>query len=728
MTERWSRDQVLALAPDASSQKAAQGVAAAGKWSLRGTTGRVLYGECKGSGARPYLAAVDLSEPAYRCSCPSRKFPCKHALGLLLLWSSDGVPAQEAAPQWVTEWLDGRAERAAKSAARLDAARARLATDGDPHPASAPSASGRAASTSAPSTSGTAASDSDLAASGMTPPAPGADPSAADPLALAPSASSSSALGSSSSALGSSPSALGSGPAVPGAGLGAPSGVGAASGAVAAQAGGAGGGSGAGDEPARGATGGSRTGAGAGAGAERGGQGGVLAGSGGRVESVRHQRVAAGLAELERWLADQVRQGLAGAQEHDWEGLAKRLIDAQAPGVAGVVSRLARVRAEEGWPGRLLEEYALVNLLAIAYRRRAGLPAPLAQTVLIRTGFPITREEVLAGPPVRDHWDVLGRRDESQDRLTARRVWLRGRHTGRPALILSFAPQGQPLDASLVTGTTIDADLTFYPGAAPLRALVATRHALVPPPTMPPASPPTTPPASPAAAQEPAAQPDAPRPPAAPASPPVAPAHSPPAALAQDAPAASPPSLAAAPTQDPPAALAQDPPAAPPSLAVASAQPPVTAPSPFPAVAPTEPPPAAAQSATRPAMPPPTTPSAAPPATAMPGTAVPGTAVPGAPAGRSGLVPPGMSPDEALDEVAWALAEDPWTESWPLVITGVVPGRTTIGGLPLHPRAHDPWRLIAVSGGQPLTVAVEWTPQGLRPLTAWDDDGTAVIL
>nr|SBO98929.1 FIG01127675: hypothetical protein [Nonomuraea gerenzanensis] len=335
------------------------------------------------------------------------------------------------------------------------------------------------------------------------------------------------------------------------------------------------------------------------------------------MESVRHQRVAAGLAELERWLADQVRQGLAGAQEHDWDGLAKRLIDAQAPGVAGVVSRLARVRAEEGWPGRLLEEYALVNLLAIAYRRRADLPDGLAQTVLIRAGFPVTREEVLAGPPVRDHWDVLGRRDEVQDRLTARRVWLRGRHTGRPALILSFAPQGQPLDASLVTGTTIDADLTYYPGAAPLRALVATRHAPVTP-----------------------------------------------SATATPAPGI---------TISPPGAGA----------------------------------------ASRPS----------PTATPAPAMASPASGTP-----RSATVPPGMSPDEALDEVAWALAEDPWTESWPLVLAGVVPGRTAIGGLPLHPRAHDPWRLIAVSGGHPVTVAVEWTPQGLRPLTTWDDDGTAVIL
>ncbi|AQZ60458.1 unnamed protein product [[Actinomadura] parvosata subsp. kistnae] len=520
---------MLALAPDASSQKAAQGVAAAGKWALRGTTGTVLYGECKGSGAKPYLAAVDLTEPAYRCSCPSRKFPCKHALGLLLLWSADGVPEQPAAPQWVTEWLDGRAERAAKSAARLQAARAETARL-------------EAARLDAASADGDTAGGAGIGGT----------------------------------YLDSAPGAVGSSP---GAALTAGTGFGAG-----AQAGSPGGDGQAGFGPDAGGpaegrqagfgpeAGGPAEGRQAGAGAEA--RAGTSGGLAGRVESVRQQRVAAGLAELERWLADQVRQGLAGAQEHDWDGLAKRLIDAQAPGVAGLVSRLARVRAEEGWPGRLLEEYALVNLLAIAYRRRAALPDALAQTVLIRVGFPVTREEVLAGPPVRDHWDVLGRRDEVQDRLTARRVWLRGRRTGRPALVLSFAPQGQPLDASLVTGTTIDADLTYYPGAAPLRALVAARHDTV----------------------------------------------------------------------------------------------------------------------------------------------------------ASAGVPPGKSPDEALDEVAGALAEDPWTESWPLVLTGVVPGRTSLGGLPLHPRAHDPWRLIAVSGGHPVTVAAEWTPQGLRPLTTWDDDDTAVIL
>jgi hypothetical protein len=71
---------------------------------------------------------------------------------------------------------------------------------------------------------------------------------------------------------------------------------------------------------------------------------------------------------------------------------------------------------------------------------------------------------------------VLGRLVEDQDRLRVQRVWLHGTTSGRQALVLSFAAASQPLDASLATGTTVDASLVFYPSAAPLRALVAEQH------------------------------------------------------------------------------------------------------------------------------------------------------------------------------------------------------------------------------------------------------------
>jgi hypothetical protein len=66
-------------------------------------------------------------------------------------------------------------------------------------------------------------------------------------------------------------------------------------------------------------------------------------------------------------------------------------------------------------------------------------------------------------------------RDEIDDQLSSRRVWLRGCATGRMALVLSFAGPGQNLAADFAVGTVVDADLCFYPGATPLRALVAGR-------------------------------------------------------------------------------------------------------------------------------------------------------------------------------------------------------------------------------------------------------------
>jgi uncharacterized Zn finger protein len=88
VAERWDRVRVLALAPDAPSQRAAQSLTSGRAWSLTGAAGPgALWGECRGSAAAPYRAVIDLSGPAYRCSCPSRKFPCKHVLALLLLWA-----------------------------------------------------------------------------------------------------------------------------------------------------------------------------------------------------------------------------------------------------------------------------------------------------------------------------------------------------------------------------------------------------------------------------------------------------------------------------------------------------------------------------------------------------------------------------------------------------------------------------------------------------------------
>ena len=110
---RWTHEQVRKLAPDTLSLNAAHRLAMPGPWSDTGASETLVWGKCQGSGKTPYQVSVDLTGPAFRCSCPSRKFPCKHALALMLLWV-DGrgtVPDALVTASYAGEWAAQRAAR-----------------------------------------------------------------------------------------------------------------------------------------------------------------------------------------------------------------------------------------------------------------------------------------------------------------------------------------------------------------------------------------------------------------------------------------------------------------------------------------------------------------------------------------------------------------------------------------------------------------------------------------
>ncbi|MEU3872548.1 MULTISPECIES: SWIM zinc finger family protein [Streptomyces] len=313
--ERRTAEQVLALAPDAASRAAGDRLGRPGPWSGTGRRTSAVWGWCEGSGSTPYRTVVDLGGTNFQCSCPSRKTPCKHALGLLLLWSRQPaeVPEAEAAavPDWVGQWLARRRR------------------------------------------------------------------------------------------------------------------------------------------------------------AER-----------------RTQRIAAGAVELEQRLTDLLQGGLAaaeGAGYGQWDETAARMVDAQAPGLAARVRDLAGIGAARA--SHMLEECALLHTLNQGFLRVDELPPALAATVRSRVGLPANT----TGPPVRDHWLVLAQRDSDDGRLTTRRIWLRGRKTGRMALLLAYGGGGRPVELTLPVGLEIDAELAFYAGARPLRAALGPSYdapapAAAPPP------------------------------------------------------------------------------------------------------------------------------------------------------------------------------------------------------------------------------------------------------
>ncbi|MEV4055332.1 SWIM zinc finger family protein [Amycolatopsis sp. NPDC049688] len=424
----WTAERVAGLAPDPASEKAGRALATPAKWTGAGASEDAVWGFCQGSGKKPYQTCVELAEPAFRCSCPSRKFPCKHALGLLLLWSAGRVDTAEA-PDWVHAWLAERADRARRAEKRAEAAGPK---------------------------------DEEAAA---------------------------------------------------------------------------------------------------------------------RRASERAARVEGGVAELKVWLTDRIGAGFAGFERNGGEELrtvAARMVDAQAGGLAGGLRRAAGIVGRRDWPEALLAELSLLYLLADSATRLESLPPALAETVRTRLGFSVETARVLEeGERVKDDWLITGAADEENDRLLTRRTWLRGLGTGRDALVLSFAPPGRPLDTSLPPGHRLTAELAYYPGAAPLRALVAERGI------------------------------------------PLA-----------------------------------------------------------------------------------------------------------APAAEGGSIA------EALAAYARAMAADPWLERWPVLLSNVTPAEHGGGwclsekdgtALPLVPYAF-PWSLLALSAGNPLTVAGEWSPAGLRPLMCWHEN------
>jgi len=112
-------DQVLAMAPDASAAAAGKKHGNVRLWKNLGMSASALWGECQGSAL--YQVKVELASLTSQCSCPSRKLPCKHSLGLLMLAATDkaAVPVIEP-PEWVTSWLAKRQASAAHKQERME--------------------------------------------------------------------------------------------------------------------------------------------------------------------------------------------------------------------------------------------------------------------------------------------------------------------------------------------------------------------------------------------------------------------------------------------------------------------------------------------------------------------------------------------------------------------------------------------------------------------------------
>jgi hypothetical protein len=202
-----------------------------------------------------------------------------------------------------------------------------------------------------------------------------------------------------------------------------------------------------------------------------------------RRANERQERIRKGLDALSTWMEDLVRTGFTGLESDPerWNTQAARLVDAQAPGLASRVRQLALLPGSgPDWPRRLLDRLGRLALVTEAWKRLEELPAPLAEDVRALVGIPLREEDVDArGERVRDTWVVLGVEQDETDRVRVQRAHLLGATTGRGALVLQFAAGRVGFTDSYLPGTAFDAELVYWPSAAPQRAKVGPREGTV---------------------------------------------------------------------------------------------------------------------------------------------------------------------------------------------------------------------------------------------------------
>jgi hypothetical protein len=353
--------RITELAPDQESLNAASKLIKPGTWPLRAKQGDLFWGECLGSGANPYRTVFDNSNAGYNCSCPSRKFPCKHVLALMWIFAEAHAPFIEAeVPLWVTQW-QGRRRQSADS------------TDTN----SNENKSGKA---------GKSLTQAQIAAS-----AKPIDPAA---------------------------------------------------------------------EARRKAASESRT-------------------------LATRQSIAGGLEELQQWLSDQLRGGLASFLNDPvsrCRTIAARLVDAKAQALASrldeLPSRIMLISAESRLDA-LLQELGRIILICRAWKANPADPE-LARLV----GTSETRDSLLASTDaqrVSAVWEVVGEQITTRrDGLISQATWLLNLDAGnRFALLLDYFPASLGMRSSTMQiGDRFEGELVYYPARQPIRAVIAQRKSV----------------------------------------------------------------------------------------------------------------------------------------------------------------------------------------------------------------------------------------------------------
>ena len=157
-----------------------------------------------------------------------------------------------------------------------------------------------------------------------------------------------------------------------------------------------------------------------------------------------------------------------------FENMARRMVDAQAQGLAGRLRAIEEISfLGDEWKYELTDRLGKLYLLAESYRNLESQPEEWKEEIRTQVGYPQSKEDVLAGEPLADQWMILHKRRRVINDLTTDTCWLYGKQSGKYAILLQFLTPGAVIETNLIPGSVYTGKLYFYKGVGtPQRALL----------------------------------------------------------------------------------------------------------------------------------------------------------------------------------------------------------------------------------------------------------------
>ncbi len=185
------------------------------------------------------------------------------------------------------------------------------------------------------------------------------------------------------------------------------------------------------------------------------------------------QRIMNGVAELELWLRDLIRHGLATLPDRPkayWVEMADRMVDAEAPLLAKKLRQMSRIPLKNPeWPQQYLQQLGQLFLLTQGFKQWQALPIETQSDLKIAVGW-LPNPLIYSTEMAEDEWLIMGRTRQLINKQQWQQTWLWGINSNRSAMIIQTIRSNKPNGRFHPTGSTLSGTLHFAPSHYPLLA------------------------------------------------------------------------------------------------------------------------------------------------------------------------------------------------------------------------------------------------------------------